>query len=329
MHPAIIITLLASVGTILGARKIDQSDKVSKEAFSTVEGARLRICQAARLQEKSLTETCRSFYCLGQLKANLLEGRLRDFYIIFSQIKSVDFGVRGGGAENLTQSQEGALAALRKEGRLALAALTEAGGRDSKEAVTDFGVCGIPMLLSVAGAGLGVSPSAGLTAKRYYFQDMLDKIPPKNPDKRAASEVSLTVKELLAGFYNESGAENKLELAKGIKGKSIVCKAEVDDFCQKLAEIQDVTDSAIRVLGILNEKLTVAAAKLEIVIDLAGNDYSLYNDRSKKQTLLTLKIVLLIKTLLETSILTESGDLMDSSEKVFKNMESQITGLEA
>jgi hypothetical protein len=74
--------------------------------------------------------------------------------------------------------------------------------------------------------------------------------------------------------------------------------------------------------------LTLSAAKLEIVIDLIGNDYSQYNDKSKKQTLLTLKIVLLIKTLLETSILTESGDLTDSSEKVFKNIESRIAVLE-
>ncbi|MDR1084616.1 MAG: hypothetical protein LBP22_07070 [Deltaproteobacteria bacterium] len=74
--------------------------------------------------------------------------------------------------------------------------------------------------------------------------------------------------------------------------------------------------------------MTLSAAKLEIVIDLIGNDYSQYNDKSKKQTLLTLKIVLLIKTLLETSILTESGDLTDSSEKVFKNIESRIAVLE-
>lgn len=240
----------------MGARKIDRADKISEEAFSIAEGARLKLCQAAKTQENSLAEVDLSLFSFGQLKANLLEEQLRDFFKIYSQIKSADFGVQEGWTENPPPSLEGALAALRKESQTAAAALRKLGGRDSREAVTDFGICGIPMLVALAVVDRAVSPSSGLAAKGFYFPDMLDQKNsafPKDPDKKAASESSLTIKELLAGFYNESGAENKLELAREIKGKSIVCQAEVAVFCQKLAEIQDVTDSAVRVLGLLRE----------------------------------------------------------------------------
>jgi hypothetical protein len=84
--------------------------------------------------------------------------------------------------------------------------------------------------------------------------------------------------------------------------------------------IQQVTQLASDVLSTLRTKLRRANDSLRQVISDKGVDTSTYDQESKKIIFIAYEYALMLKSIIDTPILNENGELLESSQKIFSSI---------
>jgi hypothetical protein len=135
---------------------------------------------------------------------------------------------------------------------------------------------------------------------------------------------------LIAGWYMSSKAEKNL-----ISAKSNIEIAE--KFEQDIALAITLTDgiksiaiAAIEILSRLRMNLRKNLNKLNEIIVTKENNYQTYDNKSKSVVMRTVKLVQLIKAVINTPILDEQGNLLRDADinlsNIFKCLSNNLEG---
>ena len=302
----------AVVTGVVGAKKAVKAGVDNSNAKSINESAQERIEFAKQSLNKKREATGMALDKLGELKMSMLKGSINAFLASFEKIKNVDYAEAEGLSEfEKLHIDENSFIGLRElsntvatiGGGVAGGAITALGAYGAVTSCVTGGmlVGGVTTLnatLAFLGGGAAAA-TGGLAAGAAIFGGVI-----------AGPAL------LVMGIINGSKASANLDNA-------YANSAKADEICEQL-ETVSIKCEAIRrraylfynVLTRLDAYFLPLIYELENVINKEGVNYKDYSTASKKTVAAVASLAGTIKTILDTSILTEEGVLTDESENV-------------
>ncbi|MEM0733063.1 hypothetical protein [Neisseria perflava] len=129
---------------------------------------------------------------------------------------------------------------------------------------------------------------------------------------------------LIAGWYMGSKAESKLNDAYSNLEEARKFRADTDAAIALTDGINEVAKRAISILSTLRTHSRRNLKRLQSIIDEQGVDYSKYSDDAKLIVMKNVKLIQLIKVVLDTPILDEQGNLLGDADSNLLELHNQI-----
>ena len=129
---------------------------------------------------------------------------------------------------------------------------------------------------------------------------------------------------LVMGIITGAKAGKNLENAKANLAQADVICEELDAGADQCIAIRRRTTMFYHLLARLDAKFLPLIYRMQEVLRDEGDDYSLYSDEAKKVVVSAASIAVTIKAVLDTPILTESGELTEESRIVAGEIEEKL-----
>ena len=129
---------------------------------------------------------------------------------------------------------------------------------------------------------------------------------------------------LVMGLITGAKAGKNLENAKANLAQADVICEELDAGADQCIAIRRRTTMFYHLLARLDAKFLPLIHRMQAVLRNEGDDYSLYSDEAKKVVVSAASIAVTIKAVLDTPILTESGELTEESRTVAGEIEEKL-----
>jgi hypothetical protein len=294
----------------------DASDK-NESASRIVSNYQEKIVKAN--QE---TSTILSTY--GEKKIKTYSSGIKDFVAIFEQLKDVELsGTPSTSDLKLPQFTE-TFKALKAEWSALESAGYGLGAGLPAGAAAAYGAYSATMLLATASTGTVISSLGGAAATNATLAWLGGGAIASGGGGMAAGALVLGglvagPALAIAGFVMGSAAEENLNKARAnlAEAESFRNKANLD--LEKLTGINSIAMLAITTLSTLNSHLRHANRAMRDVITKAGVNFGTYDDANKSTIFTAVKLVQLVKALVDTAILDEKGNLI-ATEADIKNI---------
>lgn len=265
---------------------------------------------------------------LGLSKANAYRVNVKKFIDTFSKIKNVEFGSIEMG--NLSvQEFDVALTEMREGVSFVLESGLGATGGALAGALTTFGAYNGTMALATASTGTAISSLSGAAATNATLAWLGGGSLASGGMGIAGGTMALGALTtgpalLVAGWYMGSKAEGK-------RADALSYKAEAEKFaedCKAAIALSDgianVAQISSQTLSILRRNARRSLKKLDKVIDTSGADYTQYTDDEKNLVLRNVKIMQVMKTLIDTPILDKEGNLLGDAEANLLTIQQEV-----
>ena len=320
--PLLFIGIAAATGGLGIGKSIkagvdaSQAKKINKTANEIVE-------ESTELLNKQRTACGNSLSHLGEEKLFVLNNSITQFLDAFTQIKNVDFteseGLEELGKLHIDQAEFDELQEMVNfAGSFAGgAAAGTAGG-----ALVAFGAYGAAQTLAVASTGTAISALSGAAATNAtlaFFGGGSLATGGLGMAGGAAVLGGLVAGPALMvmGFVAGAAAKKSLEKAQTNQAEAIKIAAELDAGSLQCETIRRRTYMFYNLLARLDSYFLPLIYKMEDIISDEGDDYKDYSLDSKKAIASCASIAVTIKSVLDTSLLTDDGSLTEESlEKV-------------
>lgn len=314
--PLIVGGVLAAAGLYkVGKAVVDNSDAndIADEARRIVRSAENNLETSRKNCQKALEE-------LGQAKVDIITQDIQKFITVFEKIKNVDFQHDGDlGNIKLKEFSYNVLEVMKSEISMLETAGLGVGGGAIAGALTAYGAYGGTMLFASASTGTAISALSGAAATNATLAWLGGGSLAAGGLGIAGGTAALTglvagPALLIAGWYMGSKAEEKLNNARSNKAEAekyrenINAAIQLTDGIQKVAKLS--TDILLRLQIHLEKNLT----HLKSSFNKQGLDYSQYDQATKKLVLTVVKIVQVIKAVVDTPILDKQGNLLGDAE---------------
>lgn len=316
----------AVTGVAKGAKGImdnNEAKELNELAKAIVEQSEFNLKQAKKHSQASLE-------LLGTAKVTILNMSVKKFLEVFSQIKNVDFEHDGNlGNLSLTEFDVADFRMLRQEvSFIASSGLGVTGGATSG-ALAAFGAYNGVMALGTASTGTAISTLSGAAATNATLAWLGGGSLAAGGYGIAGGTMVLGAVAagsamLIAGWYIGAKASKNLDDAKSNIAQAKAFKADVDNT---ITAVDGITKLAIQLKDLFHQVRTEAKKTLndlEQVIAKQGVDYSQYNEYSKLCVMKNVKIMQLIKAMLDIAILDEEGNVLDDAENNIFQVENII-----
>lgn len=313
--PLLIPAVLGIVG-LVGAGKTVKAVCDTSKANDIAASAQNRVDKAnAQLQQgKDATNEILANY--GKKKLETLDNQLQTFVDLFKCIKKVEIA-DSAKLDNLKigKFSEVAIAELQHSCTVAHGALQGVGAGVVGGALTAFGAYSGTMMLASAGTGTAISALSGAAATNATLAWLGGGTLATGGMGIAGGTMVLGAMVagpalLIFGSVLGASASRKLSEAQANMEQAETFALEIDGVCQKMAMIQDVAHMASDVLSSASRKLRRANSALEIVIADQGIDFSQYDASAKAVVFRGVKCAQLVKAIIDTPLLNESGELL-------------------
>lgn len=278
----------------------------------------VRKAEEALNDTKESTET--ALQNLGQAKVDILKNEVTNFLNTFQKIKNVDFQ-HDGNLDNyaLNNFDITELSLLKQEVSFVISSGLGIVGGVTGGALAAFGAYNGVMLLGTASTGAAISGLSGAAATNATLAWLGGGSIAAGGGGMALGSMVLTGVAagpalLLAGWYMGSKAEANLDNARSNKAQAVAYKADVDATIAVLHGIMQLVDQFMDVLSKLRMEAHNNIIKLSTIIDTQGVDYREYNDHAKKIVMFNVKIIQLIKAMLDIAILDKEGNILNDAE---------------
>lgn len=297
----------------------DSAQSISKNAQNKLESSRKQC-------KNSLEE-------LGKTKANIYRTNISKFIDTFSKIKNVEFN-----SVDLDDLSIEDFDIVMKEMQESVSFVLETGlgvgGGALAGALTTFGAYNGTMALAAASTGTAISSLGGAAATNATLAWLGGGSLASGGLGMAGGAIALGALAagpalLAAGWYMGSEAEKKLNDAHSNKAEA---ERYVEDCKAASAMTDGITNVAKlskSILSSLRKYSRRSLNKLIKVIELHGTDYALYNDEQKNLVLRNIKIMQVMKTVIDTPILDEKGNLLGDAKanlvKLQQEMQDKFT----
>lgn len=324
--PLIIGVGIAAAGLYKGGKAIvdnNEANSLNDDANEIVEKAQKKLENSRLACEQALQE-------LGQKKVDTLTTSVQNFIATFNQIKNVDFQHDGDlGNLNLKEFSTVALQSMQEKVSFVLASGLGAGTGLAGGALTAFGAYSGTMAFAAAGTGTAISSLSGAAATNATLAWLGGGTLASGGMGVAGGVMALSALTagpalLIAGWYMGSKAESKLNDAHSNLAEAKKFRADTEAAIALTNGIRDVTKRAISVLSGLRTHSCRNLRRLKNIIDEQGTDYGQYSDDAKLIVMKNVKLMQLIKAVLDTPILDEQGNLLGDADSNLLALHNQI-----
>ncbi|MEE6031824.1 hypothetical protein [Avibacterium paragallinarum] len=310
------------LGAYKGYKAIRDNNKAGElndSAESIVKWFEVRMNEVRIGCEKTLTE-------LGQRKADTLSNNVKHFLETFEQIKNVDFAHEGDlGNLNLKEFSHTTLQEMEKQVSFIVSSGLGAGTGAVAGALTAFGAYSGTMTFAAASTGTAISSLSGAAATNATLAWLGGGSLATGGLGMAGGAMTLGALAAgpalaIAGWYMGAQAEKKLNEAHSNLELAKQFAADAKTTITLTEGISNVAKLSIDILSKLRARSRRALNELKSAIEDQGVDYSSYNQDAKFIVMKNVKIMQLIKAVIDTPILDKDGNLLGDSETSLSNI---------
>lgn len=316
----------AAVTGALGVGKTVKAGIDNSNAKKINESANERIKlieEKLNIARKSCGESLES---LGQEKLFILENNVNEFIKLFEKIKNIDFKETVGLNEfNKLNFDKLNFLELKELGNFASSLMEGAVAGVAGGAFAAFGAYSAATTFATASTGTAIASLSGVAATNATLAFF-------GGGSIAAGGLGIAGGTAVLGGIVAAPALMVLGVIAGSKASKNLDEAysnsaKANEICEQL-EAAIFQCQAIRrrtymfydLLARLDSYFLPLIYEMEKNIETEGTDYSEYTLTSQKKIVACVSIASSIKTILDTAILTESGELTENSELIFNNV---------
>lgn len=270
---------------------------------------------------------------LGEEKLYILNSTITEFLDTFSKIKNVDFR-ESEGLEELKKFHvdEKEFVELKSMATFAGSLAGGAVAGTAGGALAAFGAYGAAQALACASTGTAIASLSGAAATNATLAFF-------GGGSLAAGGLGMAGGTavlgglvagpalMVMGFVAGHAAKKDLEKAYTNRAEALQIAAQLNTAALQCETIRRRTYMFYNLLARLDTKFLPMIYKMEDIFAAEGDDYRQYSVESKKAIASCASIVVSIKTVLDTPILTDDGLLTDASEATATNIEGFLKNL--
>lgn len=309
--------------TIKAITDNSKAARINKLANENVEKAKNELDRQRR-------EVGQALEYLGAIKLNVLNNNVTEFVRTFEQITNIDFQSSIGleELENLHIDQN-TFRELKELGNFALGVAGGAAAGAAGGALTALGAYSAAMTFASASTGTAIASLSGAAATNATLAFF-------GGGSLATGGLGMAGGMAVLGGLVAGPALMVMGMITGAKAQekvenALANKAQSDEIVESL-KTASVQCSAIRrrtylfynLLAHLDAKFLPQIWRMQDIIETEGTDYMTYKPESQNAIAVAASTALAIKSVLDTPILTEEGELTAVSEKVSGEIEEVI-----
>jgi len=327
--PILFIGAAVATGALGGGKTVQaitdnaKADQINRLANAAVENAKAELETQRKAVSVSLEQ-------LGEEKLNVLNNNVTDFVHTFEQIKNIDFQSSVGLDElqNL-HIDHNTFEELKELGNFAVEIAGGAAAGIAGGALTALGAYGAATTLATASTGTAIATLSGAAATNATLAFF-------GGGSLAAGGLGMAggmavlgglvagPALLVMGLITSTKTSEKLE-------KALTNKAQADEIIASL-KAASAQCSAIRrrtymfynLLAHLDSYFLPQVWDMQDILANEGTDYRAYTQESKKKIAMAASTACSIKAILDTPILTEAGELTETSKKLTEEIGNKI-----
>lgn len=326
--PFLIPVAIGAAG-IFGAVKAGVAVKDMSDAKDIASDAQSIARYAENKLENAKSSTNNILSAYGYKKVTAYERDVSKFLELIQQIKNVefsdceDFNLKLGDFKAVVGDLKHSCEALSNTA-------ISVGSGAASGALVAFGAYNGTMLLASAGTGTAISSLSGAAATNATLAWLGGGTLASGGLGVAGGTLVLGTLVvgpalLIFGCVLGAKASKALDDARANREQARTYEKEIDVICQKLSQIDVVVNLASETLSKIRARCRRANNKMAEVIENAGTDWNTYDDTSQKSVFIAYKYMQLLKTLLDTSILNESGALTEGVEQQICQLQNKLT----
>lgn len=324
--PLIIGAGVAVAGLYKSGKAIVDNSKandINDDAHEIVEQAQTQL-EAKRQQCQIALEQ------LGQRKLDTLNDNVQNFLQVFNQIKSTEFELQGNADNfNLNEYSKELIYVMQQRVSFAASLGVGLGTGLAGGALTAFGAYSGTMAFAAAGTGTAISSLTGITASNATLAWLGGGSIAAGGMGTAGGMMALGALTagpalLIAGWYMGAKAETKLNDAHSNLAEARKFQADSNAAIALTHGISEVVYQANSVLSALRGYARRNLKQLQHIIKEQGSDYRQYTPEAKTVMMKNVKIMQLIKVVLDTPILDEQGNLLGDAQSNLQKLHQQI-----
>ena len=329
--------LFIGIAAVTGATGIGTTIKAGVDqahAHTLTNDSNERVRNAANRLDILRKQCGKTLEALGSEKLFVLNGSMTDFVREFQKIKNVDFSESVGLNElsnfHIDQSEFEEMTAMTSfAASLSTGVVSGATGG----ALAAFGAYSLASNFALASTGTAISTLSGVAASNATLAFF-------GGGSLAAGGLGVAGGTavlgglvagpalLVLGIITSAKAGKNLENAKANAAIADETCEELETGAQQCIAIRRRTNMFYCLLARLDSYFLPLVYEMKRIMDDEGLDYSLYSKESKKIIASAAATAVSIKAVLDTPILSESGELTEESQKIFSATKSVIKRLE-
>lgn len=326
--PLIIGVAAGAVGLYKGAKAISNN----KEAKDIESSAQSIIESAQKDLEKTRENTNAAFTDLGEKKAVTLATNIKEFIDEFEKIKNIDLSAPI--ANNLTVNDFSHVVVDALEEQINFIQTTGLGiaGGATSGSLLAYGAYSGVMALGTASTGTAIGSLTGAAATNATLAWLGGGTLATGGGGIAAGTMALGALTAgpalaVAGWYMASKAEKNLENARSNLAEARRFRTDVETSVSLLTGMLNVAAEISNIFSELRKYSRRELTKLKDIFNTTGYDYQQYTPDERAIVMKNIKIAQVIKTLIDTPILDENGNLLGDVESNVTKVRQQIEGL--
>lgn len=327
----LVVAGAAAASTAIASKKGYTSYKNMKETKTLAGELESKYKSAFNQFESSRFQTNHAFEQYGKVKLEILDGTMKQFVDTFKQIKHVNFQGEAV-TDKLISSKDVVEFVLQVEKQVVRAGQVMTAGIASLAGggLAALGAVGATATFSAASTGTAIATLSGIAAQNATLAFL-------GGGSLAAGGLGIAGGTLVLGgiALAPALAIGSLIFAASTEKKlkeMYAKKAEVDTEVQKLnsarsimSTITSATNSMRELAQSTKELMNINVERMAGVIELKGTDFREYSTEEQMIVHQNYKLAIIMRDLLNTSILNEEGELSPDLESVMAAVKGQIS----
>lgn len=323
MGTAIVTGTLGGGKTVKAVLDNNKANRINTMANDSVESAKDELDR----QRKAVGVALDS---LGAEKLHVLNHNVMDFVASFEQIKNIDFQSSLGLDElNNLHIDQNTFRELKELGNFAIEVAGSAAAGAVGGALTALGAYSAAASFASASTGTAIATLSGVAAKNATLAFF-------GGGSLASGGLGMAGGAAVLGGLVAGPALLVMGMITGAKSQAkienaLANKAQADEVVESLNAASFQCSSIRRriymfynLLAHMDSYFLPQIWRMQDIIREEGTDYRLYKTESKMAIAVAASTACTIKSILDTPILTEEGELTEASEKVSKEISAVI-----
>ncbi len=320
--PVLFVGAVAALGAAKGVKQTTRATVDNYHAKMINQNANEIVEDAKEIVNVKRDITSKTLNSVGEIKLSILNGTIGEFLDTFTKIKNVDFSE----TEGLYELNKIAVdkASFTELGEMRNFAASVAGGMVAGAAggaLTALGAYGAAGALGAASTGTALSALSGAAAHNATLAFF-------GGGSLAAGGFGMAGGTVILGGIVAAPALLVLGHIASVKAsqnlnQAMINKSEAEEIAAQLNTVADKCYAVSRrasmiynLLARLDSFFLPLVLKLKNVVEIEGTDYTLYSPEAKKTVASAASVAVTIKSVLDTPILTDDGELTEESKQL-------------